>query len=43
MYTSFQESYDGKDGGKPVLSTADFELRAPIKCTHCVLFINLDE
>jgi hypothetical protein len=30
MYISFQESYYGKDDSKPVLSTADFEIRAPI-------------
>jgi hypothetical protein len=30
MYTSFQESYYGKDDSKPVLSPADFEIRAPI-------------
>jgi len=30
MYTSFQESYYGKDEGKPILSPTAFETRAPI-------------
>lgn len=30
MYTSFQESYYGKDEGKPILSPTVFETRAPI-------------
>lgn len=30
MYTSFQESYYGKDEGKPILSPVTFESQAPI-------------
>ena len=30
MYTSFQESYYGKDESKPILSPTIFETRAPI-------------
>jgi hypothetical protein len=30
MLTSFQESYYGKEEGKPILSPVDFETKAPI-------------
>jgi hypothetical protein len=30
MNTSFQESYYGKEEGKPILSPDDFETKAPI-------------
>lgn len=30
MYISFQELYCGKEGGKPILSPADFEAKEPI-------------